>query len=1115
MAGFYFYHKLPLFFLNTNVIMRFYFLGLLLIILTSCNEEEKDSKFFQKLLATDTGIGFTNKLSNTTYLNILNYNYYYNGAGVAAADFNNDGLVDLYFTGNQVSDELYINKGNLSFEKITKKATIENTLGWTTGVTHVDINNDGLLDIYVCKAANYRGLKGRNLLFINQGINSEGIPSFKEEAKEYGLDFSGLSTQAAFFDYDLDGDLDMYLMNHSVHPNRNYGKGSQRNKIDSISGDILFQNQNGYYKDVSQTAGIFQGKSGYGLGLSVADINNDNYPDIYIGNDFFENDYLYINQKDGTFKEIISKDDSKLGHTTHFSMGNAIADLTNDGLPDILSLDMLPENLETYKTSGLEYGYPIYQQYLKNGFAPQYMQNTLHLNLGNENFTEIGNLSGISATEWSWGPLLADFDNDGLRDIFITNGIKGATNDMDYMNFIANEAIQRRIDAGMNTDDMPLVNEIPEKKVSNYFFKNQGNLKFKNVTNTWFKAQPSFSNGCTYADLDNDGDLEIIINNLNEKAYILENLNSKGNYLYVTFNGSPKNRNGIGAKLIAFTKSGSKVHQNFTTQGYLSAVPKTAHLGLGKDSIIDSLKIVWPNGQYEIKKRIKANQFLSVTINDAKNFVDFEQIKSKLYTVIDSLVDFKHKESAILDFSREALIPYASSNQGPDIHVADINNDGLEDFFITGAKGQASELFIQTADGKFKSTQKSIFQETRIDENTTSVIFDADGDNYPDLLVASGGNEFKSGKALKPKLYINQKGKLIYNQKEFEAIEINASKIDAVDFNNDGAMDILISADAVASDFGKTPNQYLFQNNGSGHFTDVTDIFAPSLRNIGNVTDFLWKDFDNNGYKDLVVIGHWMPISIFMNNGKKIELQKNNSLKETSGLWNTIKSADFDNDGDIDFVCGNWGLNTKFRASKEKPIKLYRKDFDNNGKVDPIVTYYHKKTETPFASKDELAKQIPLINKKFLSYAAFAKANVQEIFGEKNLQNSDKKFINELQSCYFENDGEGNFIKHPLPLITQSSSIYDFAIDDINKDGYKDLLIVGNNYEISTQLGRLDGFHGLVLESDKNNNFIWRQENLNISGAARVIKSIQIKNKEYYIIGINNKAPILLLKNKN
>ena len=536
---------------------------------------------FSLVPSSRSNLDFTNKLTNSEELNILTYLYYYNGAGVSAADFNNDNLIDLYFTGNQVADELYINRGGLKFEKVTKTTGINNSTNWTTGVTHVDINNDGLLDIYVCKASGYRGLEGRNLLYVNQGVNKNGIPLFKEQAKDFGLDFSGLSTHSAFFDYDLDGDLDMYLLNHSVHPNRMYGNGSVRESYDSISGDVFFKNQDGVYVDVTKETGIYQGRIGYGLGLSVSDVNNDGYPDVYVGNDFYENDYLYINQQNGTFKEIISSDISRLGHTTHFSMGSAIADINNDGLSDILSLDMLPEDLETYKTSGLEYAYPIYRQYLKNGYAPQFMQNTLHLNLGETYFSEIAELSGISATEWSWGALLADFDNDGYKDAYISNGIKGATNDMDFMNFIANEGIQRRIDAGMGKKDMPLVNEIPEKKVSNYFFKNNTDLTFSNATDEWFEKRPSFSNGCIYADLDNDGDLDIVVNNVDEDAYLLENNSNSKNYLKVEFSGPPKNRFGIGTKVVAYSNGNNFFVRELHLKRVfvLNSAPSTFRLG--------------------------------------------------------------------------------------------------------------------------------------------------------------------------------------------------------------------------------------------------------------------------------------------------------------------------------------------------------------------------------------------------------------------------------------------------------------------------------------------------------------------------------------------------------
>ncbi|MEC7770454.1 MAG: VCBS repeat-containing protein [Bacteroidota bacterium] len=1085
-----------------------------LLTLTGCTKNKSNTLFVLKD-SNQTGIKFNNRLEQTPELNILNYLYFYNGAGVAAGDFNGDGLVDLYFTSNQGADKFYLNLGGFNFKDATTLSNLTNNTGWTTGVTHADVNNDGLLDIYVCKVGDHGTIRGQNLLYINQGNNDEGIPIFSEEAATYGLDFIGYSTQAAFFDYDLDGDLDMYLMNHSVNPNRSYGKGGKRKIVDSMSGDILYKNENGQYVDVSKEAGIYQGTIGYGLGLAISDINNDGYPDIYIGNDFFENDYLYINQKDGTFKETISNDDKKLGHTTHFSMGNDIADINNDGLSDILSLDMLPEDLETYKTSGLEYAYPVYQQYLKNGFAPQYMQNALHLNLDGENFGEIANLSGIDATEWSWGALFADYDNDGFKDLFISNGIQGVTNDMDYINYISNEEIQQNIEKGLSDKDMELINRLPKKKVQNYFYQNKGGTSFNNVTETWGPQLSSYSNGCVYADLDNDGDLDLVVNNVNQEAFVMENTLKGGNYIKINFSGSPKNTFGIGAKAIVFGNKGRSVQENIVTRGFMSAKDNSLNFGVGKDSIIDSIQIIWPQGKFETLRRIRSNQVLQVSHSNASgNYFTEQQIQTEPPYSISKSLDFIHKEYPTLDFDRNPLIPFAHSNEGPSIGVADINKDGLEDIFICGGKKQSSKLFLQDGEGNFNAHQSDIFEEDAINEDVDQTFADVDNDGDLDLIVVSAGNEFTNGKPLKPRLYRNTNGQLKKEDVVFDGIEVNASKVEAIDFDKDGDLDLFIASNAVPTKFGLKSEQYLMQNDGNGNFEEVTTIFAPGLKNIGNVKDFVWEDLDNNGFKDLILAGHWTPLTIFLNNGEQLLSQQNNGLEHTNGWWNAIELADMDNDGDLDILAGNWGLNTKFSASTEKPVTLYINDFDGNGSIETVVTHFHGDRETAFASKDELAKQMPFLNKKFLFYKDFAKASLEELFGSDKLKEATKRKVYMLGTSYFENDGSNNFKTKALPRLVQSSSVNDIYLVKNDKEKINEILMVGNNFEISTQLGRLDASHGFLLSNDENGNIEWKQS-LGISGAARKIEKINNNGNDGFIITMNNDAPIFLVKKQN
>ncbi|MCH9659578.1 MAG: VCBS repeat-containing protein [Bacteroidetes bacterium] len=1101
----------------------YYFLSLLWvsipILCFSCtSEEHKTNPLFIDKPASETGVTFSNNLQSTPEFNILNYIYYYNGGGIAAGDFNNDGLQDLYFTANQTEDKLYLNKGNFKFSDITQSAGISNVKNWTTGVTTVDINHDGLLDIYVCKLANYKDLSDSNKLYINKGISAEGIPVFKEEAANYQLDFKGFSTQAAFFDYDLDGDLDCFLLNHATNPNQNYGKGSARNIVDATSGDKLFENRAGIFVDVSSEAHILQSKIGYGLGISISDVNNDGFPDIYVGNDFFENDYFYLNNGGKTFSEIITTQTQKIGHTSHFSMGNDIADINNDGYTDILSVDMLPEDLNTYKTSGAEFNYPIYQNYLNNGYSRQYMQNTLQLNNGNESFSEIGYLSGLAATEWSWSPLIADFDNDGYQDVYITNGILGATNDMDFINFIANDNIQKSIGNGMSDQDMTFIAKIPKKKTTNYFFKNDGKLHFKDVSHDWSEAKPTFSNGAVYVDLDNDGDLDIVTNNVNEPATILENqsnlLASNQHWLKIKSIGDSLNPFGIGTTVKVYHKNQIIVRENYTTRGYLSAVPSEMHIGLGNKAVVDSLEISWPDGKKQVFKTLATNQTLEVLHSDATVPKTNTNQPKQYLSKVAPLFSFIHKDNSTIEFNRNPLTAFALSNDGPDISVADINNDGLEDVFMGGAKGQASQLLVQQANGGFVSSQAELFEKDAINEDVAHIFSDVNYDTYIDLLIASGGNEFTSGEPIYPRLYINRDGKFSKDTL-FIAGDwaVNASNIKTLDFDGDGDKDVFITSDTPSSLDGQTTTQLLLNQTGPGKHLITSTERIQDFVDRNRVNDMLTLDLLKT--TSIITAGDWSPINTYQYKDNGLVYQQLKGLEDTEGFWNVLKAADFDQDGDLDIVAGNWGLNSRLTASKDEPITQYTYDFDDNGSEETVITYFYRGVETTLASKDELAKQMPFINKKYPNYSSFAKASITEIFGDDALKKAKKEQVTELASCYFENRGDGTFLKHYLPTLAQLSSINDIWVEDFNQDGFEDLLLVGNNFEISTQLSSLDALHGLLLLNDNQGGFYQAKGQLfDISGAARNIEKLSFQGDEYLIITRNNDQPVFLRINK-
>ncbi|WAC10218.1 VCBS repeat-containing protein [Dyadobacter pollutisoli] len=1092
----------------------------------SCSKEKGVQDYHFDLLTSEkTGIDFSNTLKPTKEFNIFYYMYFYNGGGVGAGDLNNDGLVDLCFSANQEPNRIYLNKSGMKFEDITEKANFKGGKGWSNGVSIVDINQDGMLDIYISQVGDFESMKGHNLLFVCQEITKEGIPVYAEKSKEYGLDLVVFGTQAMFFDYDLDGDLDMFQLNHSVHQNGTFGRRALfENTRHPLAGDKLFRNDNGKYVEVTKTTGIHSSALGYGLGLGVGDLNFDGYPDMYIGNDFHENDYLYINQKNGSFRDMT---DSSLMHTSQFSMGVDIGDLNNDIFPEIVSLDMLPSDYEILKKSEGEDMYSIFQFKIRQGYNYQFARNNLQYNNGNGTFSEIGMYSGVHATDWSWAALFTDFDNDGLKDLFISNGIPKRMNDTDYIKFVADDVVQEKIrNKNFDENDPGLADKLPEIKLPNKFFSNQGDLAFKDWAGSIKNDQVSYSNGSVYADLDNDGDLDIVTNNINEKAFIYENLgdqkSARNEFTRVYLKGAKGNLNAIGTKCLVFKKDKVISMEKFPVRGFQSSMEVPLNIGLGKKTDVDSMVVIWPDSHYQVLKGndIKDSLSLSYQANlpvfNYQKFKDQRADKSYSYEDIAAKlgVDVKHEENNFVEFDRNSLIPFEVTGDGPALAVADINHDGLEDIFVGSSKKLRNHLFLQNADGKFRESIQPALTKDSTYEEVDAEWTDVNRDGHPDLVVANGGNEYYNNSEYQmPRVYLNDgKGNLGPKIDAFPNVYVSASCVIPFDFTGDGVVDLFIGGRAVPLNYGEIPRSYLLKNDGTGRFTDVTNQYAKDLATIGYVKNAKLADMDKDGDQDLVIALEWDGICMMQNNGKSFSKKM---LTDKKGWWNFVMPFDFDGDGDADILAGNLGLNSRLKTSAEEPIKMYVNDYDGNGRNEPILTYYLNGKEALFPTKLEMEKQMPVIRKKYIYATQFAKASLSDLVGEEKLEAAQTLSADYFQNAVLVNDGKGNFTLKPLGYRAQWTPFYDAQIIDANGDKLPDVLIMGNFYNCNIQMGRYDSDYGTVLINNGNCNFTAGPLNgLSVKGQVKKLRKIKLKNGEAVVAARNNDKLVVISRKK-
>nr|WP_294941104.1 VCBS repeat-containing protein [uncultured Mucilaginibacter sp.] len=1077
------------------------------------------TKLFELLDAGYTNINFNNKLAYNNEFNIYTYRNFYNGGGVALGDVNNDGLIDVFMVGNTEPSKLYLNKGNFRFEDITAKAGIDKVGKWSTGVTMADVNGDGLLDIYVCNSGDVKGDHKQNELYINQGNLK-----FKESAVAYGIGVNGYSTHAVFFDYDHDGDLDLFILSNSFKAIGTFNiQNNERNMRDPLGGQKLFRNDGGHFKDVSAEAGIFGSVIGFGLGVSVGDVDHDGWDDIYVSNDFFERDYLYINNKNGTFKESL---EDQMHSISNASMGADLADINNDARPDIFVTDMLPESESRLKTNTTYENWDKYQMDVKYGYYNQFTRNTLQLNNGNGTFSEIGRLAGVHATDWSWGALITDLDNDGFKDVFVANGIYQDLTNGDYIQYLSNREVMATLIKDKNINYQKLIDLMPSEAVPNYAYRNNGDLTFSNKASEWGLGEPGFSNGSAYGDLDNDGALDLVVNNVNMPAFVYRNnsrrLRPGNKYLKVALQGEGMNRFGTGSRVTVYYNHTLSYQEQMPARGFESSVDNRLNFGLGETSVVDSVLVEWPDGKQKLLKAVQPNQ--TITVKQSESAYPLKTKAAVPKTIFAQSagnygIGFKHTEDEYVDFDREKLIFQMHSTDGPRMAAGDVNGDKLQDFYICGAAGQPGALYTQTRDGRFKKSNEGLLEKDKGSEDTDCLFFDADGDGDQDLYVCSGGSEFSANSTeLISRLYLNDgHGGYSRSPQVLPSFQFESSScVAAADVDGDGDQDLFVGVRLKPGSWGYACKSYILANDGHGVFSDATDKVAPALNQAGMVTDGKWFDYDRDGRADLAICGEYMPIRIFHNEGGRLsEVTAAAGLSKSNGWWNRLQVADVDGDGYPDLVAGNHGLNSRFKASAAKPVSLYTGDFSGTGAIEQIVCTYNGGKQYPMALRHDLVGELPLLKKKYLRYGQYKEQTMEDIFGAELLKTVTKTDAYEMRSSVVLNKGKGRFQLQPLPAEAQFSTVFGLVVKDLDGDGKADILLGGNFYESKPEAGIYDASYGLLLKGDGRGGFravAPQQSGVLVKGAVRDIMELRAGNKTLFVFAKNNEKPAILIK---